>query len=143
MCYYFNDIIKLEDIDFDNILIAEKLHESTLIYDISFKTLFGPKPFRIRFDKIDGFMRVYGGTRYLVLLGLKKIDVIYNRIRYLINLKIGITYTFSHYYAKIKVDSHDSLPIENILTLHNVIILIKSKSLGYKIFLEKYLYQLA
>ena len=143
MCYYFNDIIKLEDIDFDNILIAEKLHESTLIYDISLKTLFGPKPFRIRFDKIDGFMRVYGGTRYLVLLGLKKIDVIYNRIRYLINLKIGITYTFSHYYAKIKVDSHDSLPIENILTLHNVIILIKSKSLGYKIFLEKYLYQLA
>ena len=33
MCYYFNDIIKLEE--FDNILIEEKSHENILIYDIS------------------------------------------------------------------------------------------------------------
>ena len=26
-CYYFNDIIKLEDFDIDNILIDEKSHE--------------------------------------------------------------------------------------------------------------------
>ena len=25
-CYYFNDMIKLEDFDLDNILIDEKLH---------------------------------------------------------------------------------------------------------------------
>ena len=37
-CYYFNDIIKLEDFDFDNILIDEKSHENILIYDISYKT---------------------------------------------------------------------------------------------------------
>ena len=33
MCYYFDDIIKLEE--FDNILIEEKSHENILIYDIS------------------------------------------------------------------------------------------------------------
>ena len=33
MCYYFDDIIKLEE--FDNILIEEKSHEYILIYDIS------------------------------------------------------------------------------------------------------------
>ena len=33
---------------------------------------------------------------------------------------------FSHYYAKIKVDSYESLFIEKRFTLHNVIILIKS-----------------
>ena len=33
---------------------------------------------------------------------------------------------FSHYYAKIKVGSYDSLLIEKILTLHYVKILIKS-----------------
>ena len=33
---------------------------------------------------------------------------------------------FSHYFAKIKVDSYDSLPVEKILTLNNVIIHIKS-----------------
>ena len=55
---------------------------------------------------------------------------------------------FSHYFAKIKVDSSDSLPIEKILTLHNVIILINSvlnkdkNHYYYKIFLEKCSYQL-
>ena len=28
MCHYFNDIIKLEDFDIDNILIDEKSHEN-------------------------------------------------------------------------------------------------------------------
>ena len=34
-CYYFDDIIKLEDFGLDNILINEKSHENILIYDIS------------------------------------------------------------------------------------------------------------
>ena len=40
MCYCFDDIIKLEDFDFDfdNILIDEKSNENILIYDISYKT---------------------------------------------------------------------------------------------------------
>ena len=33
--YYFDDIIKFEDLDFDNILINEKSHENILIYNIS------------------------------------------------------------------------------------------------------------
>ena len=33
-CYYFYDIIELEDIDFDDILIDEKSHENILIFDI-------------------------------------------------------------------------------------------------------------
>ena len=81
---------------------------------------------------------------------LKKYDAIYNRIIYLICLKNNITYVFSSYFAKIKVASDDSLPIEKWLTsLHNVIILIKlffNKDKNhhyYKIFLEKYSYQLA
>ena len=42
-CYYFNDIIKLEDFDID-ILTDEKSHKNILIYNISYKTLIGPKP---------------------------------------------------------------------------------------------------
>ena len=74
--------------------------------------MIGPKLFRIRFDKIDGSIRIYDGIRYLVLLGPEKYDAIYNRIRYLISLKNGITYVFSLYFAKIKVDCYDFLPIE-------------------------------
>ena len=113
---------KLENFDLDNTLIDEKSHENILIYDISCKTLIDSKPLRIRFDKIDGLIRISNGSKYLVLLGPKKYDAIYDRIRYLINLKSGITYIFSHCFAKIKVDSDDYLPIEKRLTLHNVII---------------------
>ena len=46
-------------------------------------TLTTSKPYRIRFDKIDGFLGVYDGTRYLALFSSEKYYVIYNRIRYL------------------------------------------------------------
>ena len=102
MCCYFDDIIKLKDFDI-NILIDEKLHENILIYEISYKTLIGSNILCIRFDKIDGFIRIYDGTRYLTLLGSGKYDVIYNRIRYLISLKSGITYFFLTFLRKSKL----------------------------------------
>ena len=112
-----------------------------MIYDISHKTLIDPKSLQIRFDKIDGFIRIYDGTKYLALFDSEKYDAIYDRIRYLISLKSGITYIFPWYSVKIKVDSYDSLPIEKILTLHNARILFKSvrnkdkNHYYYKIFL--------
>ena len=33
-CYHFDDIIKLEYFNLDNMLIDEKSHENILIYDI-------------------------------------------------------------------------------------------------------------
>ena len=104
---------------------------------------------RSRYDEIGTFIRIYDGTRYLALLGPEKYDVIYNEIRYLINIKSSITYIFSLYFAKIKVDSSDSSPIEKRLILKVVIILIKSvlnkdkNHYYYKIFLEKCSNQLA
>ena len=100
-CYYFDDIFKLEDLD--NILIDEKSHENIFIYNISYKTLIDPKPLHIRLDQIDGFIRIYNGTTYLTLFGSEEYEAIYNRIRDLISQKSGITYIFSHYFAKIKV----------------------------------------
>ena len=58
----------------------------------------------IRFDEIDAFIRVYDGTKYLVLSGIEKYDFIYNRITYLVWVKNGVTYVISHIYAKIKGD---------------------------------------
>ena len=56
--------------------------------------------------------------RYLVLLGPEYYDVIYNRIRYLTNLKSGITHNFSHCFAKIS-GFYDFFPTEKILTWYN------------------------
>ena len=74
--YCFDDIIKIEDFDLDNILIDEKSYENNLVYNISYKSLTDSKPLRIRFDKIDRFIRVYDGNRYLVLFESKNIDSI-------------------------------------------------------------------
>ena len=74
MCYYFDDIIKIEDFDFD-ILLDEKLY----------KSLISAKPLHISFNKVNRFIGVYDGTRYLVLFGHEKHDAIYNRMRDLIS----------------------------------------------------------
>ena len=88
-CYYFDDIIKLEGLDIDNILIDEKSHGNILI-DISYKTLISPETLRTWFDKIDGFIKISDGAKYLVLLGPETYDAIYKKIRYLISLKSSI-----------------------------------------------------
>ena len=140
-------MIKLENFDLDNILMDEKPHENILIYDISYKTLIDSKPLRIRLDKIDGFIRIYNGTRYLTLFGFKKYDAIYNRTRYLINLKSGITYIFRTVLWNSKLILM-ILCLKEILDLGKVIIHIKSvlnKDKDYyyhKIFLEKCSYHL-
>ena len=88
--------------------------------------MFGAQLLRIKFDKVGRFIRAYVVTRYLVLFGYEKCDVIYNRIRYLASLKSGIIYVISHIYARMKINSYGILALEKTFTLHNVIILIKS-----------------
>ena len=40
-----------------------------MIYDISYKTSIGSKSLLFSFNKIEGFIRICDGTRYLVLFG--------------------------------------------------------------------------
>ena len=83
------------------------------------------KHLQVRFDKRDGFIRIYDGTRSLTSFGSENY-AIYNTIRYLISVKV----------------------VSLRLTLH-VIILIKpvlnkdKYHYCYNIFLEKCSYQLA
>ena len=93
---------------------------------------------RIRFDKINEFIRVRGGEfRHLVLFDYGLFDKICDKIKYLTSEGIGITDSINH----------NSLPIKKILTLYNVIILITSVvnknkyNYYYNTFLEKGLYK--
>ena len=116
-CYYFDDIIKFKDFYLNNILIGEKSYKNISVYGISYKSLVGAKALCIRFNEIDGFIRAYDGTRCLVLFGAERYDFLYNRIRYLIGLKNDITCVISYVtynYARIKVDSFGSLPLEKL-----------------------------
>ena len=87
-----------------------------LVYKNSYKNLIGAKPECIRFGKVDRFIGIYERTRHLVLFGPEKHVVVYNRIRYLKSQKRSINYVYSPNYAKIKVDSYYSFPLENTLT---------------------------
>lgn len=86
MCCYFGNIIVFEDFDFNDILLNEKRYEKILIHKILYKTLIGPKPLRIKIEKIDVLIRVYDRSRYLVLNVPEKYDFIYNKFRYLIGV---------------------------------------------------------
>ena len=99
--YYFNGITKIEDFGINNIVKDERPYENILVYKISYKNLIDSTLLRIRFNKIDGLIRVFDQARYLGFFGSEKHDYVNNRIRYLIYVKSDITDTISHNYAKI------------------------------------------
>ena len=114
------------------------------IYENSYKALTSAKPLCFRFDKIGGFIRICGGEiRYFVLFDYGWFDNICDGVKYLISEEIDITDIVNHNIGKIRIDSYNYLPIEKILTFHNVIMLFKSvvnkkkNEYYYNIFLEK------
>ena len=105
---------------------------------------------RIIFDKIDGFViSLDDKIEHLILFHYGLFNKICDKkIKYLISKKSGVTKSISHIFGKIRIDSYyNSLPTEEILTLHDVMILIKSvvnknkNKYYYNIFLEKGLYK--
>ena len=77
---------------------------------------------RIRFNKVGGTVKMCGGVRYLELCNsYNKVyygvdSRIYNayfyRINYVISEKSGVTDSINHNFARITIDSYNSLPIE-------------------------------
>ena len=106
------------DIDFSDILLDKKFYKekyrNILIYCISCKNSMGAKPLRISFDKIDGFVKIHDNIRYLVLFDYSFYDKICDKIKYLISKKSGITDSINQNFARIRIDSCDSLLIEKI-----------------------------
>ena len=110
-CHYFDDIIRVWDTNFysSDTLLDGKSYiekcENILIDDISCKTSTGAKPLRVRFDKIEGLIKIHNRIRYLVLLDYSYSDEICDKIKYLISEKIGITDTINHNFGKIRIDN--------------------------------------
>ena len=142
-CYYLYDIVKIEDFDFDfDNILKDKSYKNTLFYDIIYRTLFGSKPLQISFDEVDGFIRVYDGIIYLTLFVLENMMSFVIELDILLTKKVLLHMYFLIIMQKSKF-SYDSLSLEKTLTLHNVIIFIKSVFNKYQnhnyfnIFIEK------
>ena len=140
-----DNIIKVEDFDLDNILIDEKSYKNILVYGISYKSLFGSKPLRIKFDEANGFIRVYRGIRYLLLFGPENMMLFTVELYILLAGKAALHMIFLIIMQKLEL-------ILMILCLYkkylqNVVTLIKSllnkdkNHYYYNIFLEKVLHK--
>ena len=104
--------MRVEDIDFGNVLLDKKLFENILIYEVSYKTFIAAKPFRSWFDKVDRIIRIYGGTKYLYSFGPKVYNANHDGINYLTSEKNNAKYTINHNFARFRIDSYNSLPIK-------------------------------
>ena len=107
--------MRTRDIDFSDILVDEKsykTYKNILVYDISYKTFMGSISLRIRFNGIDGFINIYDGMRYLVLFNHGWYNNIFDRIKYLISGKSGVTDSINYNFARIRIDSYNSLLTE-------------------------------
>ena len=113
VCYFFDDIINGSKINFSNMLLNKKLYENIPVYNISNKSPTGPKPWHIRFDKIDGFIiSLDGKIRHSILFNYGFVDKICDKIKYLISKKSDITNSINYNFGKIKIDSYNSLPFK-------------------------------
>ena len=110
LCYYFDDIINGTKINFSNILLNKKLCENISAYNISCKSITGPKPLRLRF-KIDIFIiSLDGKIKHLILFDYELFDKTCDKIKYLISKKGGITNSINYNFGMIRIDSYNSLP---------------------------------
>ena len=97
-CYFFDDIMRAWkihiDTDFSGILLDEKLYKEKnkkkLIYEISYKTSTDAKPLCIRYNKVNGFIKIHNKTTYLGSFD-KWCDKSCDRIKYVISKRSGTT----------------------------------------------------
>ena len=77
---------------------------------MTFHTTTGPKPLRIRFDKIDGFIRVcVDEFRHLVLFYNELFDKICDKFLYLISGKSGNADGINPNFGEMRTDSYNYL----------------------------------
>ena len=90
----FFDVIN--DTKFSNILLDKELYENIPAYNISYKTPTDPKPLRIRFDKINGFITSFDGKiKHLILFDCELFNKICDKIKYLIIKKVVLQIVLS------------------------------------------------
>ena len=70
-CYFFNDIINIENFDPNNIEIDDKLYKNIFIYYIGYVTLkkylqiYSLNPLYLVFTYVNGYFEEINGNKYL------------------------------------------------------------------------------
>ena len=118
MCHYFNDKVNGTKDIFCNILLDQKFYQNISFHNILYKTPTDPRPLRIRFDKIDGFIiSLDGKIKHLILFDYGLFSKICDKVKYLISKESGITNSINHNFGNIRINSYNSYLLKNIDSL--------------------------
>ena len=77
---YFNDIIKIKNFDFGNMLLDENSYGNILVHDILYKTLIGAKPLCIMFGENKYYLQVYLNNYAYKTVSTQRVDYLEDNI---------------------------------------------------------------
>ena len=139
--YFYNDIIDLDEFDGSKIKVDKKFFNGIDIYYLAYEykkkitecnevNSVNPLYLRIK-DMKDQFKKGKSdNVWYLIIFGdsdvLRKFANIWKSIRAKIEENTGGIVQYDKDYMKIKFESNDNLPIDNIVNMHQVTIIIRS-----------------
>ena len=161
--YFYNDIIDIKNSDAWLLKIDKKSYKNIGIYKIGYitikkiddcKNIHSVNPLYLILDHASGYIEVKGVNKYLVFditdenkELLKKLNDVFNGIRYKIKEVSSSECDYEKDYMKIKFDSDYNLPLNKPLKFHNITIIIRSAfeedgKLYLQVFLDDTLYKL-
>ena len=139
--YFYNDIIDLDEFDGSKIKVDKKFFNGIDIYYLAYEykkkitecnEVNSVNPLYLRIKDIKGqFKKAKGDNAwYLIIFRdvnvLRKFVNIWKSIRAKIEKNTGGIVQYDKDYMKIKFESNDNLPIDNIVNMHQVTIIIRS-----------------
>ena len=139
-CFY-NDVINLDEFDRSKIKVDRKNFNDTDIYYLGYEyqkkitecnEINSVNPLYLRIKDMKGQFKKGKGDNvwYLTIFGdadvLRKFANIWKSIRAKIEENAGGIVQYDKDYMKIKFESNDNLPTDNIVNMHQVTIIIRS-----------------
>ena len=139
--YFYNDIINLDEFDGSKIKVDKKKFNDIDIYYLGYEykkkitecnEINSVNPLYLRIKDMKGQFKKGKGDNvwYLIIFGdadvLRKFENIWKSIRAKIEENTGGIVQYDKDYMKIKFESNDNLPTDNIVNMHQVTIIIRS-----------------
>ena len=160
--YFYNDIIDLDEFDGSKIKVDKKNFNDIDIYYLGYEykkkitecnEINSVNPLYLRIKDMKGQFKKGKGDNvwYLIIFGdadvLRKFVNIWKSIRAKIEENTGGIVQYDKNYMKIKFESNDNLPIDNIINMHQVTtitrsVFVQNSKFYRQLFLDDALYEL-
>ena len=139
--YFYNDIVNLDEFDGSKIKVDRNNFNGIDIYYLGYEyknkitecnEINSVNPLYLRIKDIEGQFKKGESDNvwYLIVFGdagvLRKFASIWKSIRAKIEENTGGIVQYNKNYMRIKFESNDNLPIDNIVNMHLVTIIIRS-----------------